>query len=137
MLILGTQCLTKDTGIAKSTSATLSGENSVYRAGNTDIKQQGHASDTVNYTKASSSNGDNIMSEHDSSADRIFNNPIYGSYDEEAENIYADLQSNSQLGTRMESSPKSDYEFDNPIYNWKDDEKAHSIDATPASVVDN
>ena len=101
--------MTTDTGTAHSTSDALSYENSVYRGGNTDIKQQGHARDT----------------DHDSSTDRIFNNPIYGGYDEEADNIYADVDTNYGLEIRMESSDNSDYKFDNPIYSWEDN--AHSI----------
>ena len=70
----------------------------------------------------SSGDGDNI-SYCDSAPDRVLNNPIYGSYDEEIENVYEDLHSNHQLETRFESS--SIYcEFDNPMYAWKEDDNA-------------
>ena len=86
-----------------------------------DIKQQGRASDAVNYVNLLPSNGDNninIMYDDGSSTDGIFNTPICGGYDEKAESVYTDIDTNYELGTRMESVPKSDYKFDNPIYQW-------------------
>ena len=68
--------------------------------------------------KPSSSNGDKVVvSGHDSSPDRLFNNPIYGCSEEEPENIYANPDTNHHPGTgnRIESS--SQYpKFDNAIY---------------------
>ena len=92
--------MTTNTGMAHSNSV-LSGDN---KGTSTAIKQQRHDSDSVHY--------------HDASTDRIFNNPIYGGYDDTAENIlyYEDIDTNYQVGTRMELSPTSDYKFDNPIY---------------------
>ena len=122
--------MTTDKGIACSTTDTLSGENSVDRGGNTDIKQQGHASNTVNYMKTSSSHGDNNMCDHDSSADHNNNmiyNPIYEGYDEETESIYTDIDITYQVGTKMESSPKSEYKFDSAIYDGEEDENAHAL----------
>ena len=117
-----------------STHVTVQCENSVCEEGNTADKQEPHISDPVQYMKASSSDGDNIVtvvSSHDSSPDRLFNNPIYGCSEEELENMYALPDTEDQPGTStgIESSPHY-HKFDNPIYGFDEDENAYSTIAS-------
>ena len=100
---------------------TLPGDNPVYDKGNTSVTFGGltQATAPVHYTNLSSSDRNMAAG---SVPDRVFDNPIYGGNGEEAEDTYADPDTNHHAGTGMGSSPY--HKFDNPIYGGEEDENS-------------
>ena len=102
---------------------TLPGDNPVYDKGNTSVMPGGLTQATAPvHTNLSSSNRDNTNMAVGSAPDRIFDNPIYGGNDEEAEDTYADPDANHHAGTGMGFSPY--HKFDNSIYGGEEDENS-------------
>ena len=126
-----------DDDLGHGTNVTPQSENSVHEEPNIAIEQESHIGYPVQYMKPSYySDGDKVVvSGHDSSPERLFNNPIYGCSEKELENIYAHPDTEDQPGTgnRMESLPHY-HKFDNPIYDFDEAENAYSTIATVGST---